>query len=149
VGRVRVVKLRDHVGQLGAGRNGELHVCPVERLADVAHDDFVGRVADRHGRRAGLELERKRAVEACLILGEQPRCLLVDSAFPEGNKLEALLPGEEARELGLLEQVALEQDFAQALAGARALLQSTLDRLRREEAGSENQGSERRVWTLT
>jgi hypothetical protein len=74
---------------------------------------------------------------------------VIDAAVAERHESETLLAGEEARELRLLEEVPFEEDLAESLARTGALLQGTLDRLRREEAGSENQSPERRVWTLT
>jgi hypothetical protein len=42
------------------------------------------------------------------------------------------LAGEETRKLGLLEEFALEQNLAEALARAGSLLEGALDRLSRE-----------------
>ena len=133
------------VGELAAGRDDEACVVTAERLADVPHQDVVRRIGDRHDRELAVEGVRQRPEEARLLLGEEHCGRRVDDLLAEGDEVEALLACEQAGEVDLGDEAALREDLAEPLAGLHALLEGALDRLRGQEAGTEDERAERGV----
>ena len=72
----------------------------------------------------------------------------LDDLLPERHEVEALLAGQEPRQVDLGDQAALGEDLSEPLARLHALLEGALDRLRGEEPGPEDQGAERGVGAL-
>jgi hypothetical protein len=136
------------IGELAAGRDDEPSVLAAESLADVADEDLVGRIGDRHDRELPFEGVGKGAEEPGLLLGEQCRRGGVDDLLAQSHELEALLAREQASQVDLGDEPALGQDFAEPLARLDALLEGALNRFRRQEAGPEDERSEGRVGPL-
>jgi hypothetical protein len=138
----------DRLGQVSARRDDELRL-GADRLLNGVHERVVRRVGDRHDGDRLVEADRQRVEETSLLLGEEARGFGVDVLLVEPHEAEALLPGEERREVLLFQEPALDEDLAEPAAGANALLEGVLDRLGRQQAGPEDQGSQRGVGTFS
>ncbi len=117
----------------------------VLELAAKALLALLGRIGDGDdhaplmaAHRQGTELPRRRVREALGDLG-------IDRQPGELQVRQALLAGDEPREVALGDQPPLEQDVAEPLAPARRLLQCLLELLRGEQAGPEDERAERHV----
>jgi hypothetical protein len=109
---------------------------------------IVRRVGDRDDWNVAVERVGERPEEARLLLGEERGGCRVHDLLAQGDELEALLAGEQPREVDLGDQAALGEDLAEALARLHALLERALDRLGGQEPGPEDEGAERGVGTL-
>ena len=126
------------------GRDNELKV-RLELAAQALEDDLVGRIPDGDHELTVLVEQRKRNLAPSVVLGERSECLRLDVAHVDVDEREPLLPGQHPAKISLVEPPALEQHLAEALAGAHAFLERTLELLLAEEAGAEDQRAERHV----
>jgi hypothetical protein len=107
----------DRVGRRDA--EAERHAECKAQLVRVEH---VGRVGHGDEERAvGLDADRKRAVPAREVLGQQRRCVELHVRLGELDERELVLLREHACDLRPGDEASLDEDLAQARAG-RALL---------------------------
>ena len=139
-GLVDAVDRRRDVGRRG---HGEANV-QAEREAEVVGGDDVGRVRNRDEERVvAHEADRDRRVASRVLLRQEVRDVGIDLRGAEVEILEAVLLGEESRDVARRYPAAGDDDLADPMAGDVLLGERLLELLRRQHALSYEERPER------
>src|SRR5439155_7120987 len=136
-GLLRVVLLQRLLDGLLAG-DDDLDVVAGEEL-DVVDGVDVRRVAHRQDQRGAGAVHRNALVLLRHVLGHQPDDLGVDVEFLQVDGGDAVLLGEEVRELGLLDEAELGEVVADAAARLLLLLLGLLKLLEGDQVFADEQ----------
>ena len=140
----RCVRLVDRLEKLSVRCDDEVRL-EAERAAHVLDRELVRRIGDRDDELVVLVAKRQRNLEAGILLRQRAQRVRTGVRGGDLDEREALLAGEHAAQILLRDPTALEQNLSEALAGAHHFLQGLLELLFGEQAGAEDERSERHV----
>ena len=140
----RCVRLVDRLEKLSVRCDDEVRL-EAEHAAHVLDGELVRRIGDRDDELVVLVAKRQRNLEAGILLRQRPQRVRPGVRGGDLDEREALLAGEHAAQILLRDPTALEQNLSEALAGAHHFLQGLLELLFGEQAGAEDERSERHV----
>ena len=125
-------------------RHDELRL-GAERAAQVLDHELVRRVGDRNDQLASLVVQRERDLKARVLLRKRLERVRLRIRGGDLDVRQAFLARKHSAEILLGDPAALDQHLSEALPGAHSFLECILELLFGEQAGAEDQGSERHV----
>ncbi len=116
-----------------------------EQSAQVLDRELVRRIGDRDDELAVVVAKRQRDLAAGVLCGQRLQRLRLGVRGCDLDVRQVLLAGEHAAQILLRDPSALEQNLSEAPAGAHHFLQGLLELLLGEQAGADDERSERHV----
>jgi hypothetical protein len=132
---------------LSRGRDDKLEA-PIQVGADRLNRAVVGRVRDSDKKLVAVRLERDCVMEAGDLFREHARRFGIDPPAAQADERKALLTGQQAGEILLVDPAFLQEHLAEAPPTANALLERGLELVLAQEAGAIDERAEGRVRAL-